>query len=210
MTIRHHPTDTTLAAFAAGTLDEARGVVVATHVSLCARCRNVVRGFEAIGGAQLDGADPAAIDAGAFERAWAAIGSSARKDARQVLRPIDLPVTLAPYDAGPWRKIGRGVQWRSIGVPSGDGIRVFMLRAAPGTQLPHHKHEGVEWTCVLEGAFRHDLGRYGPGDFDEADESVEHKPFVEDEGMCVCLVALQGNIELQSWIGRLVQPFIRL
>ena len=37
MTIAHHPTDATLAAFAAGTLDEGRALVVATHLSLLVR-----------------------------------------------------------------------------------------------------------------------------------------------------------------------------
>ena len=37
-----------------------------------------------------------------------------------------------------------------------------------------------------------------PGDFDEADESIEHNPVVEEGMPCICLVALQGGIELQS------------
>ena len=78
------------------------------------------------------------------------------------------------------------------------GVRVFMLKAAPGTRIPRHKHTGTEWTCVFEGAFRHDLGRYGPGDFDEADETVEHNPVVEDDEPCVCLVALQGSIDFRG------------
>ena len=85
-----------------------------------------------------------------------------------------------------------------------------MLKAAPGTRLPRHEHTGTEWTCVFEGAFRHDLGRFGPGDFDEADETVEHNPVVEDDVPCICLVALQGNIELQSTLGRIIQPFLRI
>ena len=72
------------------------------------------------------------------------------------------------------------------------------------------RHTGTEWTCVFEGAFTHALGRYGAGDFDEADESVEHDPVVDAERGCVCLVALQGHIELQSWLGRLIQPFVRI
>ena len=45
MTIAHHPSDLTLAAFAAGTLDEGRGLVVATHLATCAACRKAVRSF---------------------------------------------------------------------------------------------------------------------------------------------------------------------
>lgn len=85
-----------------------------------------------------------------------------------------------------------------------------MLKAAPGTRLPHHRHTDTEWTCVLQGAFRHGYGRYGPGDFDEADESMEHKPVIEDGEPCICLVALRGSIEFQGWAGRLLQPFVRI
>jgi putative transcriptional regulator len=102
------------------------------------------------------------------------------------------------------------VQWRSVDVASDDGVRVFMLKARPGVKLPRHRHTGTEWTCVFEGAFSHHLGRYGAGDFDEADETVEHDPVVDNESGCVCLVALQGHIELQGFFGRLLQPLIRI
>jgi putative transcriptional regulator len=85
-----------------------------------------------------------------------------------------------------------------------------MLKARPGTNLPHHKHTGYEWTCVLQGAFEHEFGRFGAGDFDEADETMEHKPRVCEGEPCICIVALQGNIELQSRLGRFLQPLIRL
>jgi putative transcriptional regulator len=211
MSIIHHPSDATLATFAAGTLDEARGVVVAAHLSLCAQCRNAVHAFEAAGGALLDDVAPEAMSAGALQRAMAALGPL------EIISPTshegaagDLPAPLSRYAVGAWRWIGRGVQWRPVEVASGEGVRVFMLKAAPGTKLPRHRHTGTEWTCVFEGAFTHALGRYGAGDFDEADESIEHDPVVDSEHGCVCLVALQGDIELQGWIGRLIQPFVRL
>jgi putative transcriptional regulator len=211
MSIIHHPSDAALAAFASGTLDEARGIVVAAHLSLCAQCRNAVHAFEEAGGALLDDGAPATMSAGALQRAMAALGPL------DIIAPAidegvagDLPAPLSRYAVGPWRWIGRGVQWRPVEVASGEGVRVFMLKAAPGTKLPRHRHTGTEWTCVFEGAFTHDLGRYGSGDFDEADESVEHNPVVDAEHGCVCLVALQGHIELQGWLGRLLQPLVRI
>jgi putative transcriptional regulator len=214
MTITQHPSDATLAAFASATLDEARALVVATHLSLCPQCRNAVRAFEQVGGALLDAIEPTAMSAGALRRAMAALdapdaaipaASALSADAEQ-----NLPAPLAHYALGPWRWIGRGIQWRNVEVASDEGVRVFMLKAAAGTRLPRHRHTGTEWTCVFEGTFRHDLGRYGPGDFDEADESVEHNPVVEEGVACICLVALQGSIALQGWMGRLLQPLVRI
>jgi len=211
MTIAHHPSDLTLGAFAAGTLDEGRSLLVSTHLSTCPACRKAVRSFERLRGVALEDGDGVPLAADALQRALAAIATAAPPAAAtRHGTQSEWPPALASYPLGTWRWIGRGVQWRSVGVPAGEGIRVFMLRAAPGTRIPHHEHAGHEWTCVLQGAFRHQNGRYGAGDFDEADDSIDHLPVVEDGVACICLVALQGQIRLKSWIGRMVQPFVRI
>lgn len=210
MTITHHPDEETLAAFVSGTLDEPRSVVVAAHVALCPHCRATVAAFEQVGGSLVERAEPAAPRAGALDQALARLDEAA-PPAPVVRQPEpDCPGVLAPYEVGRWRWIGPGVYWRKVEVPESEGTRVFMLKAAPGSSLPHHGHSGVEWTCVLQGAFRHELGRYGPGDFEAADSSVDHTPFVEEGDTCICLVAMQGDLELRGWLGKLMQPFVRL
>jgi putative transcriptional regulator len=213
MIIKHHPSDETLARFASGALDEARSLVVATHLSLCPACRAAAQTFEAVGGSMLDALKPEPMSPNALTRTLARLdtGDGRGRPAEAPANLVeDLPAPLRGYELGPWRRIGRGVEWRSVNVPADRDMRVFMLRAEPGIRLPRHKHKGDEWTCVFAGAFRHQLGRYGPGDFDEADEAVEHHPVVEDGVPCVCLVALERGIALQGWMGRLIQPFIRI
>jgi putative transcriptional regulator len=211
MTIMHHPSDVTLGAFASGTLDEARAVVVATHVALCPQCRRVIRAFEHVGGAQLDAAAPADMSPGALERALARLDSTAPAAVFEPMKPVgDLPAPLNQYALGRWRSIGGGLQTRPVRVASGGGVRVFLLKGGPGTHLPRHRHTGTEWTCVIQGAYRDEQGHYGPGDFDEVDESIEHDQVVEEGMPCIAVVAMQGGIKLQGWIGRLLQPFIRI
>ncbi len=214
MSITHHPGDETLALFASGRLDEARSLVVATHLSLCPACRRTVRAFEDVGGAMLDTLPPETPAADALTKVLARIGTGDSVEQRKELpSPVPaepLPAPLGAYAMGPWRWIGRGIEFRAVDVATDPGMRVFMLRAQPGTRLPRHRHKGDEWTCVFEGAFRHNLGRFGPGDFDEADEAVEHHPTVEEGVPCICLVALEGGIALQGWLGRLLQPFVRI
>lgn len=202
--IAHHPIDETLAAFASGTLDEARGLVVSMHLSLCAACGRKVGGYEAIGGELLEQATPVSLQPGALRNVLRLIDKNSAAPDKMPEEP------LGRYQLGPWRWVGPGVRQRSVSVPEVSNIKVFMLKAAPGTKLPYHKHTGYEWTCVLEGAFEHQFGRYGPGDFDEADETMEHKPTVCDGDPCICIVALQGNIVLQSRLGRIIQPLLRL
>ena len=202
--ITHHPTDETLAAFASGTLDEARSLVVSVHVSLCATCKGRARQYEAIGGALLDQTSPAAMKPGSLHKVLGLIDTSVTAPALGPEGPLDR------YQLGKWRWVWPGVRQRSVSVPVVSNIKVFMLKAEPGIQLPHHRHTGYEWTCVLKGAFEHQYGRYGPGDFDEADETLEHKPNICEGAACVCIVALQGDIKFQSGWGRLIQPLLRL
>jgi putative transcriptional regulator len=202
--IKHHPTEETLAANAAGTLDEARSLVVSMHLSLCPACSRKAGAYEALGGALLELALPASMKAGALQQTLALI------DTQVATADVEPAAPLDRYRLGPWRWVWPGLRQRSVSVPALSETKVFMLKAAPGIKLPHHKHTGYEWTCVLEGAFEHQYGRYGPGDFDEADETLEHKPTICDGPPCVCIVALQGSIRLQSRLGQVIQPLLRL
>jgi putative transcriptional regulator len=215
MSITQHPTDETLAAFGAGSLDEGRCVVVAAHVDVCTQCRGWSRTIASVGGVLLSDLPPASLAGDALSRVQARIDLGERlPDGRPALAvPVDLPMlpaAAASYPVGSWRWMGPGVHWRPIEMPSGPGARVFLLKAAPGTRMPHHTHTGTELTLVLSGAFAHAGGHYGPGDLDEADDTVEHQPVVAAGEDCVCLVAMEGQLRLLGMVGRLLQPFVRI
>lgn len=202
--ITHHPKELTLTEFAAGTLDEGRSLVVAEHVARCAHCRAFVAGMEQVGGTMLERAAPSPMAAGAREAALQ------RLDAvPEAARPAGKS-PLEAYALGAWRWVAPGLYYRMVDVPSNAGVRVFMLKARAGTKLPRHSHTGTELTTVLSGAFIHEGGRYAAGDCDDADQDIEHSPAVDEGEECICLVAMQGTIRLQSMLGRLIQPFIRM
>lgn len=215
MSIKQHPTDETLTAYAAGSLDEGRSVVVAAHTEMCARCRGWVATVENIGGVLLSDLLPAAMENGALARALARIDRGDNIKQARPARPLQSDLAMLPkvarsYPIGRWRWMGPGVHWRPIEVPADNGARVFLLKSAPGTKMPHHTHTGTELTLVLSGAFAHQGGRYGPGDLDEADDTVEHQPIVEAGEDCICLVAMDGKLQLLGMVGRLLQPFVRI
>src|SRR5271165_2058866 len=162
MTVTHHPSDETLSAFAAGTLDEPRAVVVATHVSMCARCAGAMRAFAQVGGVLLAEAVPAAMSVGALERAMAKLDRVAPAPAADAqINPAGaLPAPLRDYPLGRWRRVGGGLLTCPVHVPAHGDVRVFLLKGGPGTRLLQHRHSGTEWTCVLQGAYRDAQRRY--------------------------------------------------
>jgi putative transcriptional regulator len=211
---RHHPKNETLAEFAAGTLDEGRSVVVAAHLSMCAECRGVVSAFEAVGGRMLEAIEPVAMSDGAATRVMAALDREPPRatQMKSAARPVwqSEQRTLLGYDLGPWRWVAPGLHYRAVKTPDVSDTRVFMLKAVPGLKIPQHNHTGTELTCVLQGAFIHEGGRFGPGDCDDADQDDAHNPVIDDGEVCICIVAMQGDIKLTGIFGRMIQPFIRI
>jgi putative transcriptional regulator len=206
MSIMHRPSDETLAAFAAGQLDEGLAVVVACHVEADRQSRRRLRELQAVQGALLDTVEPVAMASGPSQVATAAPAEPA--SATVPMSETGMPKVLRPYGFGPWRPIGIRIAMRRVEVPGADA-RVFMLRAGPGIALPHHKHTGFEWTTILAGAYEHEYGRYATGDFDEADAEHDHTPLVDPVDGCTCIVAMTGSVQLQGWLGRLLQPLVR-
>jgi len=216
MTIRHHPPDELLTAFAAGTLDLGQHVALATHLVGCAHCRTVVRAMEQVGGAMLDRLPLAEMSAGAFAAVEARLGEGAPG---AVTAPTSvagfrdvagLPPFVRQYGDHSWKWIAPKVHFRPIELPRPSDTRVFLLRSKPGTKMIEHTHTGFEMTCVLSGSFAHEGGNFGPGDFDFGDGSDDHDVVIDSAEDCICLVAMQGDLKLQGMIGRLLQPLIRL
>jgi putative transcriptional regulator len=210
--IKQHPKEATLAEFANGTLDEGRRVVIAQHVMRCQACRDLIAAFECAGGEMLENIEPAPMAADASAKALARVASVTQEPAVPAQRDVSADQDkIGGYPLGPWRWVAPGLQYRSVGVPASEtAARVFMLKAAPGIKLPPHRHTGTELTTVLSGAFIHEGGRYGAGDCDDADMDDLHSPVVDTGEVCICLVAMEGGIKLNSMLGRLLQPLIRI
>lgn len=202
--IRHHPSEATLLAYAAGRLPEPHRIVLRTHLALCPACAQTVGLAIEIGGALLDESAPVALGEGALAR------TLDRLDLRDPAVPAaPVPVTVAALATGRWRWIGPGLRMMPLRPRDADDARLDLIRVAPGMELPTHGHTGTELTCVLQGAFRDETGVYTVGDVAEGDESLEHQPSAMPTGeVCVCLIATTGRLRAQSWLARLIQPLI--
>jgi putative transcriptional regulator len=76
--------------------------------------------------------------------------------------------------------------------------------------IPMHTHRGREYTLVLAGGFKENGSQYGVGDFTLRDASDVHRPVVDSDEECVCLIVLDAPIKLTGILGRLVNPFLRM
>lgn len=211
MTARLQPSEERLLAYAAGTLSPPEAVVVATHLALRPAAARWVEGLQAIGGEVLETLEPTPVADDLLARTLASLSTvEDRLPPEPANDMTELPEPLRRYALGPWRWIGPDMHMRDVHAPRDGGCRVILLRIGSGRTAPVHTHDGVELTCVISGAYETDEARFGPGDFEEADGEVHHRPRTVSAEPCLCVVALDGQIRLDGWIGRVLQPFVRL
>lgn len=217
MTIHHHPDDEFLLSYAAGELEEAWSLLIATHIALCPACRSRVRAAETVGASLLEDAPRAEMSEDALERTLALAGepepapAAWPRGAASGATPI-LPQPLRGYVGGDvdtvnWRRLGSSAF--HIPLVSGRGAPTArLLRIPAGTAVPEHGHNGTELTMVLSGSFMDDDARFARGDVETADSDIEHQPVAEAGADCICLAVTDAPLRFRGPIARLVQPFI--
>lgn len=215
MSIQHHPSEAVLTAYASGGLADGPTLAAAAHLEACPACRAAAAAMEAVGGALLEEEAGVALGPQALDLALARIerplASPRHASAPQDRRAFGgaLPRALRGRRIGPRRFVAPGLWVAHVRSQAPDGWRTYLLHAGKGQRLLEHGHKGVELTVVLSGAFRDATGIYGPGDFGETGEGMEHQPEVEGDEGCLCLIAAQGGVKAQG-LARLLQPFLQV
>jgi putative transcriptional regulator len=172
--------------------------------------------MEAVGGLLLEDLSPTPMASGALASVEARLDERSQEAKATAPVPMGaddmpgLPPFVRRYTFAPWKWIAPRVHLRSILLPEASATRAFLLKSAPRTKMLEHAHAGIEMTCVLSGSFSHEGGRYGPGDFDLGDETIEHQVLVGEDEDCICLVAMQGKLRFNGLIGRIIQPLLQM
>ena len=212
MSPRHHISDDLLVSYAAGSLAEGWSLAVATHLSLCARCRQRLGVAEAAGGQLLE-----TLDAGsASDDSWAAVrdrlGVPPKVETATQPETAILPRPLRDYVGGDlaqirWKMLGKGAA--QLRIRTGDGAtQVRLLKIPAGKPVPEHSHRGRELTVVLSGAFNDGETLFVRGDVEDADDSVQHVPTATAEADCICLAVTEAPLRFRSWVVRALQPIL--
>jgi putative transcriptional regulator len=211
VSLHHHPTEVVLAGYATGALADGPSLAVSAHLDHCAVCRGRVRLFEQVGGALLADTPQAVMADDALALALARIERPETPRAQAPTPRLPAGVVLTSARArrgvGTRRWVGPGIWVAPVPSNHADGWRTYLLCVPPGVAVPHHGHNGPEFTTVLQGAFSDETGLYRPGDFAESGEGLEHHPAVEGDAPCVCLISGQGGVRATG-ILRLIQPWI--
>ena len=211
-----HPDNNLLEAYASGSIDAVSGLVVATHLETCSKCRAYVNQLEA---AQAD----VVIESSVMEydvefdsmfndiiTAEPKSDSIIIKDVARVAvagKDFKLPKTLNRFSdlVGEWKSYGGKVY--SAQIDLGEDARVNLMYISEDVRIPQHTHKGQESTLVLHGGFSDEDGHYGVGDVLVRDASVKHSPFTKAGEDCLCLTVLTEPMIFTQGVARIFNLF---
>lgn len=218
----HHVPDTMLLDHATGTLPVAADVLVATHLSLCPRCRGDLAMIEGAAGAMLESIEPAAGDDEAGLAAILGIldaplpaptvpAAPCASSPPEDLLPTPLRWMVGSSNDLKWRTSMPGVARRSV-LDFGLGdVAATLEEVRPGQTVPKHGHEGIELTMVLAGGYTDNQNHYLRGDVQVVGPETVHSPLMDDEGEHCILLSIRSAARvpdglaarIASWIGAL-------
>ena len=206
--IRHHIPDAMLAAYASGGLPSAFSMVVAAHVSMCSECRARLGSHEIVGGMLMDEGEESLISGSMRENVFARLDEPSPVPTgprRMGLYPGPVAEAM-DYREPQWRRMGGGVRSAVLRRSRDETVRLLHIPA--GQAVPDHGHNGIELTMVLQGAFEDETGRFGVGDVEVADDTLEHTPVAEMSEDCICLAATDARLRFNALVPRLLQPML--
>ncbi len=217
---QHHLSDDLLAGYAAGSLDEASSLFVASHMTLCPECRRRAAMLDEVGGIFLEDIAPVEMSAGALDSVFSMAEAPANDEpvslagGRTTVTGKELPAPMRRYygcdlDGIAWERQGGGV---SVATVPGlkDGSHAFMLKVEAGRAVPQHTHRGNELVMVLKGAYSDNAGRFGRGDVELADGDVVHQPKAEIGEDCICLAVTDAPLKFTGSVGWLLNMFVKM
>ncbi len=213
--IKFHVSNDILLSYAAGTLDEASSLLVATHLALCPHCRSRNAAADSLGGYLLELIQEESVSPVMKDAVLARIRTEPPAEA--TLRPAVritnavIPDPLRSYlgqdiDSLPWKALAPRVH--QVLIPTSDRrAKARLLRFKSGMTVPSHGHNGRELTLVLTGSLCDRDTVLHRGDIAETDERTEHQPFAGPEGDCICLAVTDAPLRFKGVLARVLQPF---
>ena len=215
--INFHPNEKLLDSFAQGRLPAGMSIAISAHVELCNSCKENTSVAEVKAGiAWLE--TPESKSSSEFDHLVADIVKqpqqknimvepSAVNEIHMLDHSVKLPKALAKVasEGLVWKKLTGGINRAELLLD--DETQCEFLYMKPGSQVPMHKHQGNEFTLVIDGSFFDELGCYKSSDFVVRNKDQIHEP-ASEEG-CLCFAVLDSPVTFTRGMARLLNPMNR-
>ncbi len=219
-TLKNHPEDELLAAYAAASLPLSQALCISVHLEHCSICTQNLRRLNQLGSELMQNLQPAPpspelkhsllnqIDQMSVNEAANETVTSQTNTSNQPLPRCLHQFIKTGYKDIPWKRLSRDIHSHEL-CRGQNNAKVELLRIKPGGTAGTHTHMGDEYTVILEGSFSDESGLYRQGDFLVRDSRHKHTPVATIDKECICLTVTEAPIQLTGFFGLLLNPLIR-
>jgi anti-sigma factor ChrR (cupin superfamily) len=174
--------------YALQVLPESEIPLIEAHIAHCEECRKDIETLRPIIGSFVSWpTDVLRPSASLWKRLARRI--SAESGIEPVLAPPRLPAKTE------WEEVAQGISCKLLAVDEETSRVTMLVRLAPGTDYPPHRHAGVEELYLLHGELMIDDKKLHAGDFVRAEAgSVDHRVWSETGCTCVLLTSTKDAI----------------
>lgn len=221
--VLYHPSDDQLTEYSAGVLAMSRALCIATHIEHCHSCQQRIISLRQLGSAQLENLAPQKVSIDLKNSVLAKIKNNNVNEASDPAEFVKksatkssntIPRCLTKWVPESFEKVDWSFVTPSVSISElcteGSGAKVALVKVKAGGSMAHHSHTSEEITVILEGSFSDEDGCYRPGDYVFRDGVHDHKPIATNDQDCICLIVMDGPIQLTGWFSRLLNPLLRL
>ena len=174
--------------YALGVLPSSEMPVVEAHISSCADCQQEMKTLRPVVGSFVywptDVLRPSVS-------LWGPLAQRIAEETGKepVLPPLQLPAKSE------WEEVAPGISCKLLATDTEKNCVSMLVRLAPGTNYPPHRHAGVEELHLLHGELMVDDKKLYSGDYirSEAD-SVDHRVWSETGCTCVLITSTKDAL----------------
>lgn len=219
-TLKNHPKDELLAAYAAASLPLSQALCISVHLEHCSECTQNMHHLHQLGSELMHNLQPAKpspelknklfekIDQISISAAANVKVNLPTDDANQSLPRCLHQFIKTGYEDIPWKRLSSDIQSYEL-CRDQNNAKVELLRIRPGGTSGTHTHMGDEYTVILDGSFSDESGLYQQGDFLVRNSLDKHTPVATIDKDCICLAVTEAPIQLTGFFGRMLNPLIR-
>jgi anti-sigma factor ChrR (cupin superfamily) len=156
----------------------------------CEACATELSGFEAVVTNLAYGAPDAAPPASAREKLLARLGEETEPTppAANSQHDASQPLVVRAGE-GQWHEMCAGVIFKQLFADAARNTVTSLVRMQPGSQIPMHRHRGIEECYVIEGDVFASNETLRAGDYTCAMEGSIHHPISTLNGALLLLVS---------------------
>lgn len=216
----NHPLgDELYAAYTAGALSGPMRLLVAAQAELNPTIARSCQVSDALAGALFESLKPDPLQESTLETVLAVIDaeergvgeassnseamrkSAAERAGQSIQELLSLPEAVRDLalEKAKWGFAGPGV--RKMTLMESEGAKAELIRLEPGRGVPHHGHEGREFTLVLCGSFHDGRDRFHKGELCAVDQDTHHKPIADPGEVCIALAVTDGALAFTGPLG---------